>query len=288
MARVLIRHVFVTPNSFQNELFDEFSCSLSGISIGATIAESVSIMDVLSAAAASGMRARLESLDTLANNLANASAPGFKADREFYNTYLASEAAESPAGAIGSIMPVVEKQWTDLSQGTLTPTGNPLDVALKSNGFFVAVSPGGPLLTRDGGFQLSAQGILQTQDGYPIRGQDGNPIQVDPARAIEITPDGEVRQDGQAVSRIDIVETKDSSGLSKHGSNYFQCSSTLLNPATDPQLQQGSLEASNFQPAESAVRLITVMRQFEMLQRAASVGADMSRRALDEVAKATG
>ena len=245
-------------------------------------------MDVLSAAAASGMRARLESLDTLANNLANVSAPGFKADREFYNTYLAPEAADSTAGGIGNIMPVVERQWTDLSQGTLTPTGNPLDVALKSNGFFVAISPNGPLLTRDGGFQLSPQGVLQTQDAYPVRGQDGNPIQVDPAKPIEITPDGDVRQDGQTVSRIEIVDTKEPGGLSKHGSNYFQCSSTLLNPATDPQVQQGSLEASNLQPAQSAVRLITVMRQFEMLQRAAAVGADMSRRALDEVAKVTG
>ena len=243
-------------------------------------------MDGLTAAAASGMRARMESLDMLANNLANVSAPGFKADREFYNTYVAAEAADSPAG--GSVMPVIERQWTDFSQGTLTPTGNPLDVALRGKGFFVATSSSGPLLTRDGSFRLSPQGELETQEGFKVRGQDGNPIQVDPSKPIEITPDGEVRQDGQVVARLDVVDIKDPSTLSKHGLNYFECSPALMTPASRAEMQQGSIESANFQPAESAVRLISVMRQFEMLQRAASIGSDMSRRALEEVAKATG
>jgi flagellar basal-body rod protein FlgF len=245
-------------------------------------------MDGLTAAAASGMRSRMESLDMLANNLANASAPGFKADREFYSTYLAAEAAESPGGDTGSVMPVIERQWTDFSQGSLTTTGNPLDVALRGKGFFVATSSGGPLLTRDGSFRLSPQGDLETQEGFKVRGQDGNPIQVDPSKQIEITPEGEVRQDGQVTASLDVVDIKDPSALSKHGLNYFQCSPNLMTPVTDAQMQQGSLESSNLQPAESAVRLISVMRQFEMLQKAASVGSDMSRRALDEVAKATG
>jgi flagellar basal-body rod protein FlgF len=250
--------------------------------------KSIPIMDGLTAAAASGMRARMESLDMLANNLANASAPGFKADREYYSTYLAAEAAQSPGGDIGSVMPVIERQWTDFSQGTLTPTGNPLDIALRGKGFFVATSSVGPLLTRDGSFRMSLQGDLETQEGFKVRGQDGKPIQTDPSKQIEITPEGAVRQEGQVVAQLDVVDIKDTSALSKHGSNYFQCSPALMTPLTDAPMQQGSLESANLQPAESAVRLISVMRQFEMLQRAAAVGSDMSRRALDEVAKATG
>ena len=98
-------------------------------------------MDGLTAAAASGMRSRMESLDMLANNLANASAPGFKVDREHYSTYLSGEAAESPAGDFGSVMPVIERQWTDFSQGTLTTTGNSLDLALSGKGFFALNAP---------------------------------------------------------------------------------------------------------------------------------------------------
>src|SRR5579871_5747798 len=111
-------------------------------------------MDILNATAASGMRARMESLDMLANNLANASAPGFKADREFYSTYVAAEAQTSDSDA--AIMPVIERQWTDYSQGAITPTGNPLDIAVQGKAFFVANSASGQVLTRDGSFRISS------------------------------------------------------------------------------------------------------------------------------------
>src|ERR1700719_1069785 len=88
------------------------------------------VMDPLISAAASGIRARLESLDMLANNIANSSAPGFKADREFYGLYLSAEAADSPIGTSPTTLPVIERQWTDFAQGSLMPTGNPLDLAL--------------------------------------------------------------------------------------------------------------------------------------------------------------
>ena len=85
-------------------------------------------MDPLTISAASGLRVRLESLDLLANNLANAATAGYKSDREFYSLYTAPEVLEDNAAP--STLPVVERRWTDFSQGTLTPTGNPLDLAL--------------------------------------------------------------------------------------------------------------------------------------------------------------
>ena len=97
-------------------------------------------MDPLTSAAASGMRARIESLDMLANNIANSSSPGFKADREFYGLYLSQEASDSPAGTTPEVMPVIDRPWTDFAQGSVTPTGNPLDLALTGKGFFVANS----------------------------------------------------------------------------------------------------------------------------------------------------
>ena len=261
--------------------------NLRGFLIGVKIASVQSAMDNLTAAAASGMRSRMESLDMLANNLANASAPGFKVDREFYSTYLAADTTEPPGAEAGSTMPVIERQWTDYSQGAITPTGNPLDIALKGKGFLVAISPTGPLLTRDGSFRMSPQGVLETTDGLKVRGQDGKPIQLDPSRQVEITLSGEVRQDGQTISQIDVVDIKDAHSLSKHGMNYYEFPSAGVTPASDSQFEPGSIEAANFQPAESAVRLVSVMRQFEMLQRAVSIGADMSRRVVDEVAKVT-
>jgi len=229
----------------------------------------------------------MESLDMLANNIANASAPGFKADREFYSLYLSAEAANSPDGTSPAVLPVIERQWTDFSQGSLLPTGNSLDLALKGSGFFVASSPGGPLYTRDGSFQLSAGGQLQTLDGYAVQGQDGKPVLLDSSRAVEVAPDGTVRQDGQDVTRLAVVDFKDPSMLAKHGDNYFQItgSDTLPAPAEGTEIQQGKIEAANSQPAQSAVRLVSILRQFETLQKALAIGADMDRRAVEDVAK---
>ncbi len=237
-------------------------------------------------AAASGMRSRMESLDLLANNMANASAPGFKADREFYNLYVSAD-AESPSGSNLMTEPVMQKQWTDFSQGSLSTTDNPLDLAIGGKGFFAVNSPGGTLFTRDGGFKLSPEGNIQTSQGYALRGQDGKAIHVDPTKSIEIGSDGMVRQDGLDIAHIDLVDFTDVHALSKHGQNYFQLSATDIKPtaAAQAELQQGKLEAANYQPAESAVRLVTVLRQFEMLQKAMTVGSDMNKKVIEDVAR---
>ncbi|HEX4595449.1 MAG TPA: flagellar basal-body rod protein FlgF [Bryobacteraceae bacterium] len=244
-------------------------------------------MDPLTSAAASGIRARLESLDMLANNIANATAPGFKADREFYGLYLSAEAADSPIGTSPTILPVIEGQWTDFSQGSITPTGNPLDLALSGPGFFVAQSPNGPVFTRDGSFRLSPQGDLETQNGYKVQGQDGNPILVDSTLPVEVGTDGMIRQDGQDVAQIAVVNFSSPGALAKRGNNYFRTDLSTVPPVpyAEAEIRQGTIEAANSQPAESAVRLINILRQFETLQKALTIGSDMNRRAVEDVAR---
>ena len=243
-------------------------------------------MDPLTSAAASGIRARLESLDMLANNIANSSAPGFKADHEFYGLYLSTEAADSPVGTTPAVLPVIERQWTDFNQGSLSPTGNSLDLALNGAGFFVAQSPSGLLFTRDGRFRLSSQGQLETSDGYKIQAQDGKPILMDNTRPVEISSSGIIRQDGQDIGQIAVVNFPDPAALIKRGNNYFRTDLKTLPPSgTRAEIEQGKLEAANSQPSESAVRLVNILRQFETLQKALSIGADMNRRAVEEVAR---
>src|SRR5215469_294053 len=78
------------------------------------------LMDPLTISAASGLRSRMDALDLLANNLANAETSGYKSDREFYGLYTSPEAYSSQGGEFVTTLPVVQKQWTDFSQGTLT------------------------------------------------------------------------------------------------------------------------------------------------------------------------
>jgi flagellar basal-body rod protein FlgF len=245
-------------------------------------------MDPLTSAAASGIRSRIESLDMLANNIANAASPGFKTDRASFGLYLSAEAS-SPIGTTPTVLPVTERQWTDFAQGSITPTGNQLDLALGGKGFFVANGPSGPLYTRGGNFQISKQSELETLDGYTIQGTDGRPIQLDSSKAVEVSPDGTIRQDGQAISQISLVDFPDSTALSKQGNNYFRLDVSSANPApaSEAQIQQGKLEAANSQPAESAVGLVNIMRQFESLQKALAIGNEMDRETVQDVAKVT-
>lgn len=242
-------------------------------------------MDPLTISAASGLRSRMESLDMLANNIANASTGGYKADREFYSLYTAPEAAGPISGP--DTMPVIERPWTDFSQGEVRATGNPLDVALEGKGFFSVNGPGGPMYTRDGSFHLSAANQLVTVDGYAIRGADGNPITLSSATPVEVWPDGTVHQDGQTAGEIAVVNFANPAALGKQGRNYFRPAngSAPPVPATGYEVQQGRLEGSNASSAEAAVRLVSVMRQFEMLQKAAALGSEMNRKAVDEVAR---
>jgi flagellar basal-body rod protein FlgF len=242
-------------------------------------------MDQISALAASGLRARMQSLDLLANNIANTSTSGYKGDSEFY-TLFTSEAAEDGSSEPASTQPMIDRQWTDFSQGLLEPTNNPLDFGLSGKGFFALQGPSGPLYTRNGSFQVTATGNLVTTDGYTLLERNGQPIKADPSKAVEVTLDGNVHQSGQIIGQLKVVDFKDPSVLAKQGNNYFRNSSdqTPLD-TTSTQVHQGKIEASNVSPSQAAVRLVNVMRQFEMMQKAVSLSGDMSRKAIEEVAR---
>jgi flagellar basal-body rod protein FlgF len=241
-------------------------------------------MDALTISAASGLRARMETLDMLANNLANASTGGFKLDREFYSLYVSPDAEGSQS--MPTTVPLIEKHWTDFSQGLMTPTGNSLDLALSGKGFFAASATSGVLYTRNGSFRLSPKGVLVTAEGYPVQAQNLKFIQSQSASPLQILPDGEVRQNGQTLGKLQLVDFPADAGIVKEGNNYFRPADPKVKLAPSAaQVEQGKIESSNVSPAESAVRLVSVMRQFEMLNRAVALGADMNKRAIEEVAR---
>ncbi len=238
----------------------------------------------MTAMAASGLRSRMESLDLVANNVANASTGGYKADREFYSLYVSPEAADADQAAT---MPVIERPWIDLAQGVMQPTGNALDLALSGKGFFTVQSPGGPLYTRNGSFHLAADGTMATAEGYPVSDTNGAVLRLQTTGKIEVAGDGTVSQNGQVVGQLRVVDFPAATGLSKQGNNYFRSANPSPAPAAGAgtTVEQGKLEASNTGTAESAVRLISIMRQFEMLQKAASTAIEMSKEAVEQVAK---
>jgi flagellar basal-body rod protein FlgF len=245
-------------------------------------------MDPLVATAASGMRSRMQALDLLANNIANASTSGYKADQESYNLYFGDDAwdAFNEGRPPTNEMPVIQQNWTDLSQGTLLETASPYDVALASSGFFVVSTSGGQLFTRNGHFRVGKNGRLETQDGFAVQSRDGAQIILDPALPFKVSKDGGIHQAGNTLGQLKVVSISQSDGLTKQSGAYFQLSaSAKATDVADPEIQQGRLESSNVPPAQAAVKLVSVMRQFEMLQKAVLLATQMNERTFSEVAK---
>jgi flagellar basal body rod protein FlgG len=243
-------------------------------------------MDALTIAAASGLHSRMESLDLLANNLANSATAGYKRDQEFYGVFT-SDDADSGGDAPNTTLPTVQRQWTDFSPGVIQTTGNPMDVAISGNGFFAVDGPNGPLYTRNGSLQVLPSGSLGTVGGYALRSAGGGAIQVSSSKPIEISTDGSVRQEGRTLGQIGVVTFKSTDSLKKAAGACF-INSDAKNPpvpASNVEVQQGKLEGSNVPVAEAAMRLVGVMRQFEMLQKAVGVGSDMDTKTIQEVAR---
>ena len=232
----------------------------------------------------------MESLDLLANNLANSATPGYKRDQAFYSLFTSADATgtdQVPA----STVPVIERLWTDFSPGTLQATGNGMNIALPNSGFFVVNGPKGPLYTRNGSLQVLASRDLATGDGFPLRDVNtGNTIKVATDTPIEVSQDGTVQQDGAPIGQIDVENFKSTNSLVKLSGASFQNTDpkNLPTRVTNPQVQQGKLEGSNVPVAEAAMSLVGVMRQFEMLQKAIGVSSEMDTKSIQEVARVGG
>lgn len=248
-------------------------------------------MDPLTAIAASGMRARTETLEVVANNLANTSTAGYKADAEAYDLYYGDDAWQAylenrPSAAE---MPLVKHNWSDLSQGTLLDTGNPNDFALATPGFFVAQTSEGLFYTRSGHFRVSRKGVLETREGYPVLSATGQPVHLDPSQKFQVNDAGEISQAGSVVGSLQIVDVKTVDALTKRGGTYFELSSSVKTaPARDAQVVQGKIESSNVESSTAAVKLVSILRQFEMMQRAVRIAGDMGKQSVEQVAKVTG
>ena len=225
----------------------------------------------------------MESLDLMANNAANSSTSGYKADREFYSLYVAPEAQ---AAGSSTTMPLIESRWTDLTQGPLRPTGNALDLAISGKGFFTVDGPTGTLYTRNGNFRLDPTGKLVTADGYAVQGASGA-VTLEASLPIDISSDGSILQGGQTVGQLSVADFPGARGLLKQGSNYFRAADPQLTPpaATGASVEQGKLEDSNAGSAQAAISVVGIMRQFEMLQKAAQIGNDMGKQAIEQVAR---
>ncbi len=153
-------------------------------------------------AAMTGLEARTQALDTAAANLANAQTPGFRAEREFFRSVLLGpDGADSQLGETVNNYGLLGGDRLSMAQGALAETGNPLDLAIEGQGFFMVQTPNGPRYTRDGSFHRTPNGQLVTQAGEPVLSAASQTIQIPPGE-VAIGSDGTVSVAGGVVARV--------------------------------------------------------------------------------------
>ena len=230
--------------------------------------------------ALSGMRTRLDALDRLAADIANASTAGYKTERA------GTVQADRPSfgTALQSAVDVANGETRlDFRPGALVSTGRSLDVAVQGTGFFVVKTAQGERYTRNGHLGRSADGTLSTDEGDTVLGAAG-PIKID-AGTVEVDADGTVRSGGSIAGKLKVVEFVGNAKLLRDGGSRFR---TDAEPAEieKPEVVSGSLEQSNVSMADRMAELTNTARNFETLLRAVSVLMnDVDRGAIDQLGR---
>lgn len=225
--------------------------------------------------ALTGAVAQQQTLDVIANNVANANTAGFRADRAAFSEFLAGAQKEQQSvSQLGQPGPRVDHfvhidvVAHDHSDGALRLTGNPLDMALTGEGFFAVQTPQGERLTRAGSFMMRADGTLTTTDGHDVLGETNQPIHLPTNKDVQVGADGSIQADGQFVGKLKLVRAQDPKTLEKESETLFKTSPNApLQHAENVTVTQGHLESSNVNAVAGLNELITVNRSFDALQK---------------------
>lgn len=259
--------------------------------------------------ALSGAMAQSQRLDTIANNLANVNTPAFKKDQQVFQEYLTAN--EKPPSVIqvpkipASIESFYDMQggdksfvdsagtFTNFSQGSLRPTGNPLDVAIDGSGFFEVATPGGVKFSRLGSFKIDGNGQIVTKDGHPVLragGEGADPstrvFTVTGQSPVSITDSGDVFEGENNIGKISLVEVTKKDTLNKIGASLYEFKANTQPEFTNvpnPSLKQGFLEMSNVNIVQEMTDMIQTTRTFEATQKAISAYDSMSDKLINVV-----
>lgn len=202
--------------------------------------------------------ALLRDMDVTANNIANVNTTGYKAEHLHFTEYLTQDnnrGVRNPAIYAQDIA-----SYRDTRAGSIQVTNNPLDVAIKGDGFFMVSTPLGNRYTRAGSFQIGTGGTLVNPDGYPVLNPSGQPIVFpEDVTAVEIGSAGNIKVNGTDFDSIGVVRFENEHLLERAGHTLFKTDATPQ-PAIDSVVAQGAVENANVQPVSELTRLIKISR----------------------------
>ncbi len=216
-------------------------------------------------------------METVANNVANLNTAGFRAEEVRFETVLSKMGSREVSYADSG------ESYISRRSGSVSATGNPLDVAVTGDAWLSVSTPDGVAYTRDGRLQMTEAGDLVSADGKPILDSGGAPIALDPSGgAVHIGADGSIVQGTIQVGSLGLFNLPDTARLERYGATAVMSSEAGL-PVEDLAAQgvrQGFLEGANVDPIMEMTKLITISRTFDSAASAIREGEDVLSQAI--------
>ncbi len=230
---------------------------------------------------ATSMVPRLRQQEVVANNLANAETTGFKKDSIFLRYVKESQMVNGKLTTSWETR-MIDKMYTDYTEGALEPTGRELDLAIQGDGFFAVQTSNGEAYTRNGGFNISASGQLVTSDDLPVL-TDAGPLTVQGGK-LTVTDSGQVYVDSALVGTLKVVDFPKPYQLQKvNGTLYKAPTGANATQATTVVVRQGYLERSNVDVLREMVDMLESYRMFETGQRMIQIQDDSLGKTVNEL-----
>ncbi|MFN8542730.1 MAG: flagellar hook basal-body protein [Candidatus Binatia bacterium] len=237
---------------------------------------------------ASGGVAALARLDAAAQNLANVNTAGYKAVRPQFQL---RPLGGGPGGSTDPVLAATTAQVVqtgtayDFSPGPVRATGNPLDVALTGDEWFVVNTKSGERYTRQGSFTLDAEGYLVTEHGDRVQG-DGGDLQVG-AGEVTISGNGAIQLDGLEKGRLRLVRFGPQPGLVPEGATLFRAAAggAQTVEAREVRVVPAALEFANVDAVKGLIELVDVSRGFEAYMNAIRNFDDLTKKSISDVGR---
>lgn len=226
-------------------------------------------------------------MTSVANNIANASTNGFRAERTLFQEHLAKTGPVGQRERISFVDDV--GLYRDTREGPLEVTNNNLDLAVRGDGYLVVRTPGQDMYTRSGRFQIDSDRQLVTAEGYPIVGANDAPITLQAGadiNSVRIQGDGTITSNIGQVGQIQMVQFADEQGLRKAGNGMYSTDQAAL-PSSRASLLQGSLEGSNVQPVMEMTRMMEMLRDYQSAQKLVDSEHERLRTTVSRLSKTT-
>ncbi len=227
-------------------------------------------------------------MEMIANNIANMNTTGFKSE-----AVLLREDSSVPKIAGISNRPLDKTSMVldwgmarDMRGGAIKQTGNPMDVAIDGKGFFaVTTANGQERFTRNGVFQLNADGQMVDLAGDRVQG-DGGEINIPPGSTnISIGPDGTISTKTGVIGKLRVATFENEQALKSEGNNSFSAGDQAPQTAEKPKVIQGALEGSNVNSVAEMTQMIDVQRQYQQIQTMAEEHSSMIRNAITKISR---